>query len=280
MVPSRPMTTQTDSPGAVREQAEFFAKEGYVLVRGLFSAEEVAEVRAIFERVHAEGAPGFYDPRKVNDGVADPDDPLYKYPRVMQPHRFDDRVRGLITAEKVAERLRLFFGEEPAAAQSMFFYKPPGARGQALHQDQFYLLVEPGTCIAAWTAIDDCDAENGAMMVVPKSNEGEIHCPGTADQTQSYTNHFVPVPKGLKATLVPMKAGDTLFFNGNMIHGSGPNRSKDRFRRSLIGHYVPATTQRISSYYLPLLRMDGVEYQTEAQTSGGPCGSGWQGAQH
>ena len=42
----------------------------------------------------------------------------------------------------------------------------------------------------------------------------------------------------MKAQLVPMKAGDTLFFNGSLIHGSGPNRSKDRFRRSFICHYV------------------------------------------
>jgi ectoine hydroxylase-related dioxygenase (phytanoyl-CoA dioxygenase family) len=274
------MTTDTAAPADIREQAAFFAREGYVMVPGLFSPDEVLEIRAIFERIHAEGAPGFYDPGKVNDAVSNPGDPLFKYPRVMQPHRFNDRVRDFVLAPKVAERLRLFFGEEPAGAQSMFFYKPPGARGQALHQDQFYLMVEPGNCIAAWTAIDDCDAENGAMMVVPKSNAAEVFCPGTADETQSYTNHLVPVPKGLKATLVPMKAGDTLFFNGNMIHGSGPNRSKARFRRSLIGHYVPATTSRISRFYMPLLRMDGSEFETAAQESGGPCGSGWNGAQH
>ena len=105
---------------------------------------------------------------KPSDAVTNPDDPLFQYPRVMQPHRFNGRVRDFTLHAPVIERLRAFFGEEPAAAQSMFYFKPPGARGQALHQDNFYLLVQPGTCIAAWTAIDDCDADNGAMMIVPK----------------------------------------------------------------------------------------------------------------
>ena len=266
----------------ISDQAEFFRREGYVLAPGLFTPEEVGEIRTIFTRIHAEGVPGFYERGKPfsYDAITNPDDPLYQYPRVMQPHRFNDRVRGFTVLPKVAERLRAYFGEEPAAAQSMCYVKPPGARGPALHQDQFYLMVEPGTCIAAWTAIDDCDAENGAMLIVPKSNGTPVVCPGLADAQESYTSHFVPVPPGLKAQMVPMKAGDTLFFSGSLIHGSGPNRSKTRFRRAFIAHYVPATTQKLSRFYLPLARMDGAEFETGVQTSGGPCGTGWNGAGH
>jgi hypothetical protein len=72
-----------------------------------------------------------------------------------------------------------------------------------------------------------------------------------------------------------MRAGDTLFFNGSMIHGSGPNHSKDRFRRSFICHYVPRSTQRISKFYLPLLAPNGDEVMIEANTGGGACGKDW-----
>ena len=34
---------------------------------------------------------------------------------------------------------------------------------------------------------------------------------------------------------VDMQAGDVLFFNGQIVHGSLPNTTTDRFRRSLIG---------------------------------------------
>ena len=78
----------------------------------------------------------------------------------------------------------------------MLYFKPPGAKGQALHQDNFYLLVEPGTCIAAWIALDDADQDNGGMLVVPKSNQLEIQCPHEADPALSFTRHEVDVPEG------------------------------------------------------------------------------------
>ena len=260
--------------------AEKFARDGYVMVRGLLSPQEVEEIRQEFARIHANGVPGHYERNVPHDGVENPDDPLYQYPRVMMPHRYNDTARRYMLHPKVQAHLRAFFGQDPVATQSMFYFKPPGARGQALHQDQFYLLVEPGTCVAAWTAIDDCDAENGGMMVVPNTKDAAVVCPDEANKGESYTKHFVPVPKGQKPVLVEMKAGDTLFFNGNVIHGSGPNRSKTRFRRSFICHYAQGDLRRISGSYHPLVRMDGTTYEVEKQTSGGPCGEGWSGSLH
>lgn len=275
VIDSSPINTpETDS------LAGEFARNGYVLVRGLFSPQEVEEIRTTFAKIHDEGVPGYYDRHKAHDGVENPNDPLYQYPRVMMPHRYNETARKFMLHPKVRARLKSFFGQDPVATQSMFYFKPPGARGQALHQDQFYLLVEPGTCIAAWTAIDDCDAENGGMMVVPNTQDEPVICPNEANRSESYTTHLVPVPKGKKAVLAEMKAGDTLFFNGNVIHGSGPNRSKTRFRRSFICHYASGDLQRISGSYHPLVRMDGSNYEVEKQTSGGPCGEGWSGSLH
>jgi phytanoyl-CoA hydroxylase len=260
--------------------AEQFARDGYVMVRGMFSPAEVEEIRQTFAKIHEEGVPGHYDRHVAHDGVENPNDPLYQYPRVMMPHRYNETARRYMLHPKVRACLSTFFGQEPVGTQSMFYFKPPGARGQALHQDQFYLLVEPGTCIAAWTAIDDCDADNGGMMVVPNTKDAPVVCPDEADKGESYTRHFVPVPKGQKPELVKMKAGDTLFFNGNVIHGSGPNRSKDRFRRAFICHYAQGNLARISGSYHPLVRMDGTDYEVEVQSSGGPCGEGWSGSLH
>ena len=110
---------------------------------------------------------------------------------------------------------------EPYAAQTMFYYKPPGARGQALHQDQTPLRVHPGTCLAAWMAVDDCDEENGCLQIVPRTHDLPRLCTIEADTTLSFSASTVPLPPGSEpAEPVIMKAGDIVFFNGQVIHGS------------------------------------------------------------
>jgi ectoine hydroxylase-related dioxygenase (phytanoyl-CoA dioxygenase family) len=252
-----------------------FERDGYALVRGLFSSEEVNEIKETFERLHEAQKPTY-----ITDDIRDPSDPLYQWPRIIHPHRFDKTALHYLLHPAVRECLITLFGEEPVAPQSMYYFKPPGSRGQAMHQDNLYLLVEPGTCIAAWTAIDRCDRENGGMMVVPKTHQSEIVCPEVADESESWARHLVRPPKGSRAIDVPMEPGDTLFFNGSTIHGSGPNRSKDRFRRSFIGHYAAGSLEKISKFYFPLVNMDGTEHQVEANLSGGPCGVSWLGEEH
>jgi len=173
----------------------------------------------------------------------------------------------------VGDVLAALLGEPAVAAQSMFYFKPPGARGQDFHQDNFYLRVHPGTCIAAWTAVDDSDQDNGGLLVVPGSHTFGIICPETADPSVSFTTEHLDIPAGYQAVPVDMKAGDVLFFSGSVIHGSYPNRSADRFRRSFICHYAPRSSREIAKFYKPLYTFDGGTHAKTWVSAGGPCGS-------
>ena len=163
-------------------------------------------------------------------------------------------------------------GWEPLAVQTMLYFKPPGARGQAVHQDQHYLRAEPGTCMAAWLALDDADEENGCLEVVTGSHRLPVLCTESADTTVSFTDVTVPLPEGMGTSPLPMSAGDVLFFHGSLIHGSYPNRSPDRFRRALIGHYIAGEAEEVAAFYHPVLRMDGTEVELGTSERGGPCG--------
>ncbi|BCM90046.1 hypothetical protein IAD21_01897 [Abditibacteriota bacterium] len=249
-------TTSLLSP----EQLRSWEDNGFLLVSGLFSGEEVAQIRDHFMAIQRE-AQTPNSPLRKKYAPLSPEqsggDVLKEFPRVMHPHNWDELSRRQMLNERVQNVLRDLFGEEPIAAQSMFYFKPMGARGQALHQDNFYLNVRPGTCIAAWLAIDDADEENGGMNVVPGSHKLGVQCPGMADMTQSFTTEEVAVPEGHEAVPARMKAGDVLFFNGSMIHGSTPNVSKDRFRRAFICHYVGDSTVGMNGGYYPLTSFDG-----------------------
>lgn len=252
------------------EELEFFNEQGYLVVRNLLSRAEVEERCAHFMELHARGTvPGYFTPKTLEEADGDL---LRAYPRMLMPHIWDEKCRDYTLDARLLPLLQGLFGEEPLAAQSMLYFKPPGARGQALHQDNFYLQVQPGTCLAAWLALDDSTPDNGGLSVVPGSHRLDLLCPHAADLTKSFTIEEVDVPAGMEAVPVQLNAGDVLFFNGSVIHGSGPNRTADRFRRSFICHYVPESTRALSDWN-QLMTFDGQSTKRDAPFPGGPCGT-------
>jgi phytanoyl-CoA hydroxylase len=124
--------------------------------------------------------------------------------------------------------------------------------------------------------IDDADEENGGLMFVPGSHRNDVLCHGDSDPSISFSKNTVPIPEGLARVQSELKAGDVVFFHGSMVHGSMPNRSTDRFRRSLILHYVPRASSQVAEWYLPLIDpRDAGETRIAAAPLGGPCGEAW-----
>lgn len=255
------------------EQMRQYRETGYLIVRQLFTPKEMGEVREAFMAQNAGGPVDGLS--EVNSFGAD--DPLSFYSRMKQPHRYSELpvgplARRYLLDPRIEGVLRDLFDDEPLAVQSMFYFKPAGARGQDLHQDNFFLRVGPGTCMAAWLAVDPADEENGGLYIVPGSQDLELACPELSDRELFFNREHVPIPPGMAAVPAIMGSGDMLFFNGNVIHGSYPNRSRDRFRRSFICHYAPASCREASARYNPLLRFDGREVRITELTEGGPCG--------
>jgi phytanoyl-CoA hydroxylase len=245
-----------------------YERDGYFLARGLFTRSEVDAFIDHFMGLNNEGRPGLAD--TIPD--AGSEDPLLRFPRMIQMHREDDVSLRFLIDKRLAETMSMLLGEEPYAVQTMFYFKPPGSRGQALHQDQHFLRVQPGTCMAAWLSLDYCDEENGCLQIVPDTKDLPVLCTVPADKTQSFVDITVPLPPGAEPLPMVMEPGDVLFFNGSVIHGSFPNTSTDRFRRALIGHYIVAEAEKVARFYHPVLRMDGSVVEIEVSPGGGPCG--------
>lgn len=245
-----------------------FDEEGYFLARGLFDRDEVAAYRDHFMELRARGTyEGDFAGIDPTSG-----DPLKRYPRMIHMHRWDAISRDYLIDPRINEILTVLAGREPLAVQTMLYFKPAGARGQALHQDNYYLRAQPGTCLAAWLALDDCDEENGCMQIVPGSHDWPLLCVVRADPMQSFTDVAVPLPEGTPVKSMIMKAGDVLFFHGALVHGSKPNVSDGRFRRALIGHYIEGNARQVATFYHPVLRMDGSPVDIADSPEGSACG--------
>src|SRR5262249_18017997 len=136
------------------------------------------------------------------------EDPLKKYPRMIHMHRWDDVARSWLLDLRLAETLTaLLDGREPYAVQTMLYFKPPGARGPPPHQDQHYLGADPGTCIAAWMALDASDEENGCLEVIPGSHTWPVLCTIPADTRESFTDVMVPLPDDARPLPLVMEPG-------------------------------------------------------------------------
>lgn len=251
---------------------------GYCNVDGLYSDGDVRAMEDFFEEFKHSGVAVFDGGHRIEEI-----DAKQRQVRAMHPHRYSEQVKQWAIHPPVISALTSLLRREPLLAQTMYYFKPPGAKGQGMHQDNFYLLAKPATCIAAWTPIDEADIDNGCLYVVPRSHRKDILCPadGAEPWMQYGDSHIKPFPRDARPIPVPVRRGQTMFFGGNLIHGSGPNRTRDRSRRTFIGHYIDQASEQVAHFYHPVLDRHGeVVSQIRIPEGGGPCGDGWLGAQH
>lgn len=268
----------TDSGLITPAHLRQFAEDGYCVVDGLYSAGEIDEIRDFFEGYKRIGTAVFDDGLHIEEI-----DPSQRQVRAMHPHRYSQQVVQWALKPALLGALGALLGRAPLLAQTMYYFKPPGAKGQGMHQDNFYLLAAPAVCIAAWTAIDASEVENGCLYVVPGSQRKGILCPADgAEAWMSYgDSHITPFPREVKPIPVTVPRGSTMFFGGQLIHGSGPNRTTDRSRRTFISHYIDEASEQVAQFYHPVLNAKGETVSTvRVPEGGGPCGDGWLGATH
>lgn len=252
------------------ELREQFQQTGYAIARALFSPAEATFYRDHYMTLRESGR---YAHDLVNQWDDGRQDPLKRYPRMFNMHHWDEVSRQWLLHERIRNSMVAMLEREPYAIQTMLYFKPPGARGQALHQDQYYLRARPGTSIAAWMALDVIDEANGCLQMVPNTHELPLICPVEAEEQESFTTIAIPLPPGLQPRPMIMEPGDVLFFNGQIIHGSFPNTTPNRFRRALVGHYIEGHAQQVAAFDHPVFRMDGTVVDTMGTSpDGGECG--------
>jgi ectoine hydroxylase-related dioxygenase (phytanoyl-CoA dioxygenase family) len=223
-----------------------FKKDGYAVVKGLFSEREVADIAVAFDRVYAEAVAHERSYRRQNVffSIAN-DDALGRIVRMAQwPSYFDSDL------ERVRRDPRILKVLEPLLGSNLN-WKPPGASMVefGFHQDSKSRRPrEAYTDLAAsyiqtGIAIDPHRAENGAMVVSPGSHHlGEL--PFDPNRSSMHVNMDDKdlVKLGLdpeKIVTLDLDPGDLAFWSVNTLHGSGPNLSTTD-RRFYINGYVIA----------------------------------------
>jgi phytanoyl-CoA hydroxylase len=259
----RPERVATDfSAGRERRRVSVqeyvtFHEQGYLIVRGLVGPAEVAELRQhVEDLVYGRlDVPGLEAP-PPGASVAEIE---RRYLRIHMLHRQLEIHERFLLHPRVLDVLEALIGPDVMAMQSMLFIKAPGGAGQGYHQDSYYIPTYPDTLCGAWLAIDRADEENGCMYFTVGSQHEPIYPTAervgqnhanladlTVVENVSHTDEAVNTLSHVAAgypgreVAAVMEPGDVAFFAGHVLHRSHTNRSRDRFRRSFVGHYANA----------------------------------------
>jgi ectoine hydroxylase-related dioxygenase (phytanoyl-CoA dioxygenase family) len=250
-----------------------FRKNGFLVVSGLLSSQEVDEfrqhtedlmqgrlreqTRQMGERELGADAGVTVQGLEAPPAHLSPEEKAQYFLRIhMLHHKLELHERYLLHP-RVLDVLEVIIGPDVLALQSMLFLKPPGKPGQGWHQDSYYIPTHPDTLCGAWAAIDDVDELNGALWVAKGSNVEPVYPPrdgygfgdtrihdigsvtGISDPIDD-NNDLTRIASKYDQILVSVKAGDVVFFGGHILHRSKKNFTTDRMRRSFVGHYCNA----------------------------------------
>lgn len=236
-------------------QMEAYLRDGYVLVPGLFDAEEIALMRAAIETDPALQQ-SLYD-RKDTAGMAT---------RMATWNHPGDSVYGLAArSERVVDTMEAMLGGEVYHYHSKLTAKEPQVGGAwEWHQDYGYWYHNG--CVfplmaSVMVALDHSTRENGCLQVVPGSHLcGRIeHGVLAGEQVGAEPRRVEEVLQRLPIVHAEMAPGDGLFFHSNVLHRSDQNRSMSRRWTVLMCYNAARNNPYLEHHhprYTPLSKVD------------------------
>lgn len=163
-----------------------------------------------------------------------------------RPQTASERFRALCSDPKLTNRLASILGPNVITFNGLVIFKSREI-GLAFpyHQDMWYFQQKNDIAqsCAIWLALDDADEENGCLWIVPESHTGQLydHVEPAGEYNQQEFREVLEA-REMAEVSVPLRAGSALFFDGRLLHRSGPNES-DRDRTCYVIHNTSADTQ-------------------------------------
>lgn len=232
------------------DQMTQFQQDGFLVIPDLISPSWVERLRDRIEPLfHGQFETGIYpDEWYWRPGLSLPD-----VTREICNGWKCDRTLASVALSSAVGYLSATLAGWPGAriGQDSVWWKPPGGKAVALHQDGTYIhYIAPPQMITCWIALDDVSAEIGTIEYARGSHSwplidqiGEFHAPQRdyqAAMKAAAAQAGVAAPAVVK---IEMAAGSCVLHHGNAWHGSGPNLTSDRPRRSLGIHTLSSAAR-------------------------------------
>lgn len=212
------------------EEKLAFWRRGYVVVRGMFTRDEMAIVKrkvmsidAMNQRVEG-----------LKMSQARGEHPSFETIFVWNDVDGSDLFAKVGKSYKILDRLSCYYEDDVYDYHNKIALKYPGIVGFRPHQDHAYWRAYGcrfPEAHAVFIAIDDTDRENGCLEIMPESHllgtlpHGMWSAGSGSDDGVEPAVMQELIATGYQMVPIEMQAGDAVLFHGNTIHGSGDNHS-------------------------------------------------------
>lgn len=217
------------------EEIAFYEREGYLVPKYQFSAEDVAKMQRLTRQAVAD------NPDHVNQPLVCLHVPGNQVQQIKTTKEWLD----IAAHPDLLDMSEQLIGPDLVLWDCGLFYKRQGG-GPATpwHRDGRYWPIKPLASLSVWIAVFDSMIENACLRMIPKSHAakqiGEHSKEFKEDvifQHQLLSSEF----NEADAVDLEMKAGQLVFFDTFTIHGANRNLS-DRERAGVAMRYMPATS--------------------------------------
>ena len=227
-----------------------YQRDGYLVVPDLISPDLAAQLR---DRIEPLFCGNFDTGIYPDEWYWRPELSLPDVTREICNGWKSDRLIASIALSSTVGYLTATLAGWPGAriGQDSIWWKPPGGKAVALHQDGTYIhYIDPPQMTTCWIALDDVTADIGTIEYAVGSHTwplvetlGEFHAPKgdyRAAMKQAAQQAGLVEPNLVQ---IEMPAGSCVIHHGNTWHGSGPNVTVDRPRRSIGIHTLSSAAR-------------------------------------
>ena len=199
-----------------------YRRDGYIVLRGLFDAEEI-------ELLHRAAK----EDKALDDNAFGRADGAGGSVRLSLWNHPGDDIYGMFArSRRVVEAVGQVLEDEPYHYHSKMIMKQARTGGAwEWHQDYGYWyengVLKPNLC-SVFIAVDPATRANGCMQVLRGSHElGRLTHVKIGDQTGADPERVSAAEERMELVYVEMAPGDALFFHANTLHRSDQNRSEN-----------------------------------------------------
>ncbi|MDQ2922118.1 MAG: phytanoyl-CoA dioxygenase family protein [Acidobacteriota bacterium] len=215
-------------------QIDSYRRKGYMVLRRVFSADEVTVWDVESKRLlklglgHEDNWRTVLYRNPIGFAVVDRLNPVIDISAIF---------KLLVQDKRILQPLRELYGEDMLLFKDKLIYKMPGVAGYQMHQDYSSWQVFPRDLVNVIVSIDGADADNGGVEFFPGYHDRLLSTKGELRYMSEEESKQIDLSTGEAVKTDP---GDVIIFDCMTPHRSGVNNA-NRLRRQLYLTYSSAS---------------------------------------